>query len=167
MANDLSQYAREVSALWQGVRAIAGEDDQAVLDTMEGETGAIDALRWAVRRAIEAEQHADACKQLAASYRERSKALEDRAERYRVAVANFMQEVGEKTLRLPEGTISWRVAAPQILGAIPSAKDLPDSCVKLERRAHEPSIKAVLSAGVNIHGLSLSNGGVSLTIRRA
>lgn len=164
---DLKQHAREVSALWRTVREIAGDDDQTVIDTIEGEGDAIGALRWTVRRAIEAEAHAEACKDLEASYRERRSVLEDRAERYRIAAANFLQEVGEKSLRLPEGTISWRSAAPQIVGVFPPTTELPESCVKLQRVRHEPSIKEALASGVRVGDLSLSNGGVTLSIRRA
>lgn len=164
---NLQHRAREVSDLWKSVRAIAGDDDQTVIDTVDGETDAIDVLRRTVALAIEAEAHAEACKALAASYVERRKVLEDRAERYRIAVANFLQEVGEKSVRLPEGTVSWRDAGPRLIGDIPSAADLPDNCVRLIRTKHEPSIKAAIADGLVIPGLSLSNGGAALTIRRA
>lgn len=167
-APDLNAHAREVADLWRSIRAIAGEDDdQTVIDTMDGETDAIEALRQTVRLAIEAEVHASACKDLADTYTARRKALEDRAERYRNAAATFMSEVGEKTLRLPEATITVRQTGPQIIGTIPSAADLPDSCVKFQRVKHEPSIKAAMQDGLAIPGLSLSNGGVGLTVRRA
>lgn len=169
MAYDhLQSRAREISDLWRSIRAIAGEDDdEAVVDTVDGETDAVGALRWTVRRAIEAEANAEACKALAASYTERRKVLEGRAERFKAAAAAFLQEVGEKSLRLPEATISWRATGPQLVGDVPSAADLPDDCVKLQRVKHEPSIKAALEAGRVIPGLSLSNGGLGLTVRRA
>lgn len=167
MAVDLKTRAREVADLWRAVRAIAGEDDEAVVDTVDGETDAVEALRRTVRLAIEAEAHAEAAKALAASYAERRKVLEDRAERYRAAAASFLQEVGEKSIRLPETTISWRTAGSQLIGDCPPSADLPDNCVKLQRVKHEPSIKAALEAGQVIPGLSLSNGGVALTVRRA
>jgi phage gp36-like protein len=166
-APNLASRGREVAALWQSVRSIAGDDDQTVIDTVDGETDAIWALRRTVQLATEAEAHAEACKALAASYTERRKTLEDRAERYRTAVANFLQEVGEKSVRLPEGTVSWRDAAPRLIGDIPSAADLPDNCVRMVRTKHEAAIKAALADGQIIPGLSLSNGGASLTIRRA
>lgn len=164
---NLQHRGREVADLWRTVRAIAGDDDQTVVDTVDGETDAIEALRRTVRLAQEADAHAEACKALAASYVERRKVLEDRSERYRRAVASFLQEVGEKSVRLPEGTVSWREAGPQLVGDIPSVADLPDNCVKMVRTKHEPSIKAALADGLVIPGLSLSNGGVSLTVRRA
>lgn len=168
MAVDLKSRGREVAALWQSIRAIAGEeDDQTVIDTVDGEGDAIQGLRYAVRMAMECEANAGAAKQLAGDYRDRQKVLENRAERFRQSAAAFLQEVGEKSLRLPEATISWRHTGPQIIGDIPSAADLPDNCVKFQRVKHEPSIKAALEAGESIPGLSLSNGGVGLTVRRA
>lgn len=169
MAYDhLQQKGREVAALWQAVRTIAGEDDdQTVVDTVDGETDAIAALRRTVRLAQEAEANADAARALAQIYAARAKTLDDRAERLRGHAAGFMQEVGEKTLRLPEGTISWRAAGPRLCGVMPSVADLPDDCVKLQRVKHEPSIKAALAEGRTIADLYLSNGGAALTIRRA
>lgn len=167
MAVDLKTHGREVADLWRTVRAIAGEDDEAVVDTVDGETDAVEALRRTVRLAIEAEANAEAAKALKASYGDRQKVLEDRAERYRAAAASFLQEVGEKSIRLPEATISWRYAGPQLVGDCPPAADLPDSCIKLQRVKHEPSIKAALMNGEHIPGLALSNGGVALTVRRA
>lgn len=164
----LQQKGREVAVFWQAVRAIAGEDDdQAVIDTVDGETDAVSALRHTIRLAQEAEANADACKSLAASYKDRQKVLEDRADRLKAQAAAFMQEVGEKTLRLPEGTITWRDAGPKLMGVCPSAADLPDDCVKFQRVKHEPSIKAALAEGRTIGDLYLSNGGVALTVRRA
>lgn len=164
---NLQHRAREVADLWKAVRSIAGDDDQTVVDTVDGETDAIECLRRTVGLAIEAEAHAEACKALVASYTDRRRVLEDRAERYRMAVASFLQEVGEKSVRLPEATISWRDAPARLVGDCPAAADLPDNCVKLVRTKHEPSIKEALANGAVIPGLSLSNGGVSLTIRRA
>lgn len=168
MGADLKTRGREIAALWQSIRAIAGEeDDQTVIDTVDGEGDAIQGLRYAVRLAIECEANAGAAKALAADYRDRQKLLEGRAERYRQSAAAFLQEVGERSLRLPEATISWRHTGPQIVGDVPAAADLPDHCVKFQRVKHEPSIKAALEAGETISGLSLSNGGVGLTVRRA
>lgn len=167
MAFDMKARGREVADLWRSIRAIAGEDDDAVVDTVDGETDAVEALRKTVRLAIEAEAHAEAAKALAASYGERRRVLEDRAERYRAAAAAFLQEVGEKSIRLPEATISWRAAGPQLVGDFPPTADLPENCVRLQRVKHEPSIKAALEAGQIIPGLSLSNGGVALTVRKA
>jgi len=163
----LKQHGREVSDLWRSIRAIAGEDDETVVDTVDGEGGAISALRAAIQAAIEAEAHAVACKALEASYAARRKVLEDRAERYRQSAAAFLQEVGEKSIRLPEATISWRATGPQLIGDIPPAADLPDDCVKFQRVKHEPSIKAALQAGRVIPGVFLSNGGVGLTVRKS
>jgi len=167
MSADLKARGRETAALWQAVRVIAGEDDdETVIDTVDGEGDAIQGLRYAVRMAIECEANAESVKALEASYRDRRKTLEGRAERYRQSAASFLQEVGEKSLRLPEATISWRHTGPQIVGEIPPAADLPDHCVKFQRVKHEPSIKSALEAGERIGDLSLSNGGVGLTVRR-
>ena len=164
---NLQHRAREVADLWRAVRAIAGDDDQTVVDTVDGETDAVEALRRTVRLALEADAHAEACKALCEQYADRRKVLEDRAERYRGAVASFLQEVGEKSVRLPEGTVSWRAANPKVIGTPPATADLPDRCVKFTRVRHDPSVREALEDGVIIPGLSLSNGGVALTIRRA
>lgn len=163
---DLKTRGREIAGLAAQVRALAGDDDDAFADTLDGETDALTAASAVLRGVYEAEAHATACRALAASYTERARALEQRDERLRVALVNFLGEIGEKSLRLPEGTISRRAGSRLIVGQ-PNPDALPDSLVKIKREPSISAIKEALASGTELPGLSLSNGGETLSIRRA
>ncbi|MDO9334985.1 MAG: siphovirus Gp157 family protein [Caulobacter sp.] len=163
---DLKTRGREIAGLAAQVRALAGDDDDAFADTLDGETDVLSAASAVLRGVFEADAHAVACRALAASYMERARGLELREERLRVALVNFLSEIGEKNLRLPEGTISRRPASRLVVGQInPDA--LPDSLVRIKREPSLTAIKEALAAGTELPGLSLSNGGETLSIRRA
>lgn len=163
---DLKTRGREIAGLAAQVRALAGDDDDAFVDTLEGTTDALEAASAVLRGVYEAEAHAVACRALAASYTDRARALELRDERLRGALVNFLSEIGEKSLRLPEGTISRRAGSRLVVGQ-PNPDALPDSLVRIKREPSLSAIKEALEAGEEIAGLSLSNGGETLSIRRA
>jgi hypothetical protein len=163
---DLKTRGREIAGLAAQVRALAGDDDEAFACTLDGETDALTAASVVLRQVWEAEAFAASCRALAASYTERARGLELREERLRGALINFLGEIGEKSLRLPEGTISRRAASRLVVGQ-PNPDTLPDSLVKIKREPSLSAIKAALEGGTEIAGLSLSNGGESLSIRRA
>ena len=87
---------------------MAGDDDVAFVDSLDGQTDAIEAARYAVRWLAETKAQAEACASLVAIYQARKGMFDDRALKTRAAVALFMQEIGEKTLVLPEATLSIR-----------------------------------------------------------
>jgi hypothetical protein len=161
---DLKTRGREIAALAAQVRVLAGDDDQAFSDTLEGTTDALEAASAVLRQVFEADAHAEACKALSASYRDRARGLEERGERLRAALVSFLSEIGEKTLRLPEATITRRPGSRLVVGQ-PNPDALPDSLVRIKREPSLSAIKTALEAGEEIAGLSLSNGGETLTIR--
>lgn len=160
---DLKTRGREIAGLAAQVRALAGDDDEAFADTLDGECDAISAASAVLRQAYEAEAYAAASRALAASYTDRARLLEEREDRLRGALVNFLSEIGEKSLRLPEGTISRRPGSRLVVGQLnPDA--LPDSLVRIKREPSLTAIKDALKNGTEIPGLSLSNGGETLTI---
>jgi hypothetical protein len=163
---DLKTRGREIAGLAAQVRALCGDDDVAFADTLEGETDALAAASLVVRQVWEAEAFAEVCKDLAMAYTDRARGMTNRSERLRSALVSFLDEIGEKTLRLPEATISRRAGSELVVGQ-PNPDALPDSLVRIKREPSLSAIKAALKAGTKLSGLSLSNGAPSVTIRGA
>jgi hypothetical protein len=160
----LRNRAREIAPLAAKIRELCGDDDLAFIDTLEGETDAVKAASQAVRMIAAMEAMETAAKALADRYGARAKDFGDRGQRARDAIAGFMQEIGEKSLTLPEGTVSLANSAPSLQGdAEPDA--LPDDLVHIKRTPDRTKIKAALRAGREVSGYSLSNGKPSLRIR--
>lgn len=157
---------REIAALAKTIREACGEDDAAFVDTLDGECSAIDAARAVVRWIDLMEAQAEAMKQLGKSYETRAKVLTDRKESGRRALLTFMQEIGERTLPLPEATLSVRAGQASLVGdAIPI--ELPEQFRKVFTEVDRAAVKKHLETGGTLEGFSLSNGAPSLTIRRA
>lgn len=157
---------REIADLSRTIREACGEDDTAFVDTLDGETEAVDAARAVVRWIDVQEANAEAMKQLAKGYQARAKVLEERAGGGRRALLTFMQEIGQKTLPLPEATLSVRAGQASLVGDA-EPMTLPGEFRRVKYEADMAAIKRHLENGGSLDGFALSNGAPSLTIRRA
>lgn len=155
---------RPIAELARQIRDACGDDDQAFVDTLEGVTDSVDAARRVVRLLKEAEAFEAAAKGLAAVYGARAKVFADRGERLRGALLNFMQEIGTKTLPLPEATLSVGAGQRKVVGDI-NPDHLPDELVRVKREADLAAIKLALENGDEVFGASLSNATPRLTVR--
>ena len=161
---ELRAVSPHTAALAAAIREACGEDDAAFVDTLDGETSVIDGARAAVRFIAECEANEEAAKSLAQRYAERAKVFSDRVARTRDAIANFLAEIGERKLALPEATISLSDGSPSVVGN-PDPADLPDHLVRVKREPDRTAIKQALVDGLPVPGCSLSNARPKLTIR--
>lgn len=94
---------------------------------------------------------------------ERAKA---RIEARKKAIISLMDSVRETTLKLPEATLSLRTlkARPKVV----DAAELPDEFVTIEtvRKTNMDAIQAAFERGQPIPGVTITNGGASLSVRR-
>lgn len=163
---ELRERGREIAGLAAHIRELCGDDDLAFVDTLDGETDAVRAASAVVRLVAAMEAMEGAAKGLADRYRARAQDFASRSERARNALLSFMGDIGEKTLVLPEGTVSVKAGgALKLLGESEVAA-LPDRFVKVKREPDRAAIKAALEAGEAVDGFSLSNPMPSLQIRK-
>lgn len=161
----LRDCGRHIAPLAAAIRELCGDDDLAFVDTLDGETDAIRAASQAVRVVAAMEAMEAAAKGLAARYSSRASAFEERAGRARDALAHFMAEIGEKTLVLPEGTVSLAKGARSLKGDA-SPADVPERFrVQPPARIDRAAIKKALEDGETVDGFELSNAAPSLRIR--
>lgn len=163
-ANTLRLAGPQIAALSAHIRSLAGEDDEAWLDTLEGQSDAVGAARAVVRQIMEAGANAEALKALMGAYSERKAALEAREDRLRGALLHFMLEIGEKTMPLPEATVSIGNGPRKLIGD-PDVDTLPPDYVRTKREADRALIKKALIDGFDVAGCSLSNAEPRLSIR--
>lgn len=163
-ANTLRLAGPQIAALSAHIRALAGDDDEAWLDTLSGETDAVGAARAVVRQIIETDAQADALKTVAATYSERKKAMEARVDRLRGALLRFMLEIGEKTLPLPEATVSISAGQPSLIGD-PDVDAIPQDYVRITKTPDRTLIRKALIDGFEVEGCALSNAEPRLTVR--
>ncbi len=154
----------ELRALAAEVRALAGEDDVATADTIEGASEAMEMLDGL----IDAAQHAAA---LEAMVRERAQRLTERARRfaeqgkgYRRAMLALMEAMTLRkvvrpgaTLSLKAGGVSLEITDP---AAVPTQLRKPGDPDKAAIRAH-------LEAGEAVPGARLVRADDTISMRTA
>lgn len=159
--HDLTFTTRE---LVDRLRTLCDGDEEAFLDTLDGEADTTEAARRVLRWANEMEAQASAMKALAGEYSDRAKVLMSRKDGARNALFHFMEYLGVKSMALPEATLSIRAGQIGLAGEADPA-ELPDDLVRIKREADKAAIKAALEAGRDVPGYVLSNGSPSLSVR--
>lgn len=158
---------RETEAAKKLISDLPTDDEQLVADSIEGETGLLEAIDAAL-------SEIDECEILIVGIDEKLKVLEtrkkqqkDRSDRIRTLIERAMLETEQFSLRLPTGTITLRKVAPALV--INNEADIPARFwVEQERPAPKLDKKSLAEAikSETIPGASLDNGTVSLSIRR-
>lgn len=162
----LNRQTEAAKSLLLTVRDVVAGDEQALADTIEGETNLTEAIAAADLRLLELAALQDGIKEAAKGLAERATRFEAQTERIRAAILNAMSETGLKKVELPTGTLSLGTS-PQSVRIISEA-DLPTQYMveKLELRPDKKALLDDLKAGQRIAGAELANGAPRLTVRR-
>ncbi|WP_453968150.1 siphovirus Gp157 family protein [Amorphus sp. MBR-141] len=154
------------------VRDIVGDDEEALADTVEGETGLMEAIDGAVAQMDECDILLTGIAAKMADLTARKKSAEDRQMHLRAAIEQALVVLDmREPLRRPTMTLSIRKTPPGLIitdeSAIPPKfwKQKPAPDPTLDKKALTDALGA-LPKGEHIPGASLDNGGVSLFVRR-
>ena len=143
------------------------DEEAGFLDTLEGETDAMEVADYLIREALKADAMAEASKALEKAQAARTKRFEDRARATRRAMLDLMDATGLKKLERPAATISRRAGSLRV--EIEDGADVPSQLctVKTTTAPDKAAIKAQIEAGVEVPGCSLVRGDDSVTVRVA
>jgi hypothetical protein len=143
-----------------------GDDEDLILDTLEGESDAMEAVSRLLRWMNERQATAQSLKTLEADYAARRKRFEEAVKSARGALARFMDETGLSKIERPEATLSMRQGSPSVIyPADLDPETLPEKFRRWTCEADKAAIKDAMLAGEDVPGLTLSNGGTSLAVR--
>lgn len=160
----LKDETEAARALLANIHDVVGDDDEAILGTVEGETNLIEVIALAVDRLAELKSHDEALSHLVKSYNERRDRLQNQGELLRAAISVALEAAGLKRLELPQATLTIKATPPSAVitdeAALPS-KFWKPSDPKLDKRA----VLAALKDGETVPGATLSNGGTTLQVR--
>jgi cation transport regulator ChaB len=141
-------------------------DDDALTDTLDGETELGDQIHKLLQHACEQELFAEALDKRITEYKARKERLNKAAKAIRQHVAEAALEAGMKKLPRPDMTVSFGLTKPALDGeASPDA--LPDDLVRVERKPNRSAIKEALESGREVPGYWLTNGRATCTVRLA
>jgi len=112
-------------------RALAGHDtdERLLIDTIEGETNAVEFIRKLLNDNEQDAGNIEALKVQIEERRLRRQAAEARIDRRKEAIARLLMAAGIKKLPLPEATLSARMGSPKLdvldEGAVPDELRVP------------------------------------------
>ncbi len=141
-------------------------DERTLLDTLEGETNLQEAIQAIDEFVLDAEADVAGAVAVMERIASRKSRAERRIDRLRTVITQAMDIAGVKTIKTAGGTYTLRDTKPAPViedeSLIPAAYfKTPDP--KLDKTAINEAVKA----GEEIPGVRLSNGGISLTLRRS
>ncbi len=145
------------------IREMLGEDfdDQTFLDTLDGETDAMDMLGHLIKSRVEAQETEKAMKEIAATYAARAKRFNSQAAACVKGMGKLLDAIGEKRVTHKLGTVSR--AKPRVSLDIEDPALIPSQLCKSV--PDNTAIKAQLEAGESVPGASLKTGEPGLTVR--
>ncbi len=139
-------------------------DDQAIRDTLEGETDLHEMIAAVIRSALVDEALSTGLRGRLNDMKERLRRLEERGAKKRQLALEAMDEVGLNKLQQPDFTASTRPGSPSLVvtteGAVPSPYWVPQP-PKLDRQA----LLGALKRGTDIPGVQLNNPKPVLVVR--
>ena len=156
-----AQAARDLLAAHKDI--IAGDDDFA-MDVVEGQTDFVEIVNALIAQDGEDAAQIEAIQSYIDKIQARGLRINARIEKRRNALLMALQMAGLKTLRCALGSVGLRDTPPK---AVPTDEALiPAEFWKADPKLDRRAVLAALNDGRDVPGAVLSNGGVSLTIRR-
>lgn len=156
----------QISGVLDGLQHFLGDDHQLKLDMLEGETALLDVISLLL---AENEDDEGIISALDTQIDERGLRIERakaRIDKRKTAIISLMDCAAETSLKLPEATLSLRTLKPR--PKVSDAEQLLDDFVieTIVRKPDTEAIAAAIEGGATIPGVTMTNGGSSLTVRR-
>lgn len=141
-------------------------DEQLKLSMLEGETELFEVIRALLDENENDDGIIAALDEQVDARAIRIERAKGRIEARKKAIMSLMDSARETTLRLPEATLSLRTLRPR--PTVFDAAQLPDEFVTIEtiRKPDRDAINAAFERGQPIPGVTITNGGASLSVRR-
>jgi hypothetical protein len=162
---DLTRQAQAVQQLLAACRDIIGEDDEFAADVIEGQTDFVEIVNTLVGQDSLDKTLIEGIGAHIKDMTARKARLATRRERRREALTKAFQTAGVKgALRCPLGTVGLNATPAKVIPTdeklIP-AEFWTQPAPELDKKA----LAAALKSGRDIPGATLSNGGVTISIR--
>ncbi len=139
-------------------------DEETLRDTLEGMTNLAEMLAVVLRSELDDRSLASALKSRIDDMQERLRRLNTRAEKKRELVTSAMEQANIRKLTEPEFTVSLRSTRPPLV--LTKEDDIPDKFWKPQPpKLDRHGLIAALSAGNEVAGAMLGNGGVTISVR--
>ena len=153
----------EIARVAEEIRAIVGDDETALIDTLDGETDVMDIIGAVLREIDEASAAATGSAERRDHYAERVRAMKERDARLRLALVRVLEAIGEKSIRHDLATVGISAGKPSLI--LEDGIDWPDDLAKITRTPDKTAIRKRLEEGHEVVGAMLGNAAPVLRIR--
>lgn len=153
----------EIKRMADSIREICGDDEDTLLDTLDGETDAMDVLGKLIEQRQWAKASQQAAKEMAAQYTERAKRYDARADATTQVIGHLLDAMGVKKADHPLGTVSRTKPRQKVVIEDPS--EIPSQLMKITETPDLTAIKQQLEAGEFVPGATVEVGNPGVTVR--
>ena len=144
------------------VAEVLDDNDPEKLDMLNIEGDYESLMNWAITKYNDASVTADACKAMKDKYARREQSMKKNMTRFKDILAIIMESANETKFK-GIATVSYRHVPPRPI--IQNADLIPDKYVKIERKIDKTAINNAYKNGETIEGVTLDNGGKTISIR--
>ena len=152
---NIQQWADEIRAMT--------DDQETFLDTLDGQTDALDVLDALVIERAKASAAEDAAKAVAGIFADRAKRQVEKQASLSRMMGEVMDAIGEAKIQRPIGTISRTKARQSV--EIYDENEIPSQLMRVKSAPDAAAIKAQLEAGETVPGARLKTGEPGITVR--
>lgn len=154
-----------VAAIAAEIREVLGadEDDQAVADTLDGETDVMGLVDWLLHKQQEALSSAAAAKVARTALQAREARFEARADALKSKLGEVLDAMGIKKLERPTATVSR--LAPRASVEITDESSIPSQLCRTKVEPDKAAIKRILEQGDMVPGAQLKTGNAGVMVR--
>lgn len=138
------------------------EDQETLMDTLEGCTDLREAIAEVVRAAKIDEALSIGLSEYITALEARKFDHDQRAKAKRSIAFRYMSEHDIRSIKAPDHTISIRRIPPGVI--IENENIIPEKFQKITKTPNKTAIKKALEAGDDVPGATLSNGGETISI---
>ena len=153
----------EIRRMSDNIRAMVGDDEDCFLDTLDGETDAMDVLGKLIQERQEIQANEAAVKDLAKTYQERAARLNAKADAISQTIGHLLDAIGSKKVAHPLATVSRTKARQSVL--VTNPEEIPTQLTKTKRSPDLAAIKEQLEAGEFVPGAEIKLGNPGVTVR--
>ncbi len=153
----------EIQRMADQIRTITGDDQDTFLDTLDGETDAMDILGKLIQERTECSIYEAAAKELAATYTARAKRLSAKQDAISQTIGQLLDAMGETKVQHELATVSR--TKPRWSVRIVDEAEVPSQLMKVTTKPDVAAIKKQMEQGETVPGCSINPGNPSITVR--
>jgi len=153
----------EIKAMSDQIRLLVDDDQDTFLDTLDGETNAMDILGLLVQERTECKANEIAMKDLAKTYSQRSQRLASKQDAISITIGHLLDAMGETKIMHPIATVSR--TKPRAKLVIVDEAEIPS---QLGTFVFKPDLKAIknqMDDGELVPGCEMTVGDASISVR--